>query len=61
MQTIDEETIAALIRKISSPRSKEQRAALLREAQILDDNGDYVEGLFSKETIEKDKAHRLGK
>jgi hypothetical protein len=59
MQIIDEATIAALIRKISSPRSKEQRAALLREAQILDDNGDYVEGLFSKETIEKDKAHRL--
>ncbi|WP_269766592.1 hypothetical protein [Methylovulum psychrotolerans] len=40
MQTIDEVTIAALIRTIASPRSKEQRAALLKKAQILDDNGD---------------------
>lgn len=49
------------IRAGSAGRTKEQRAELLRKAQILDANGDYVERFFSKETLEKDKAQRLKK
>jgi hypothetical protein len=49
----------AAIRAASAGRTKEQRAELLRKAQILDTNGDYVERFFSKETLEKDKSQRL--
>ncbi|WNV03374.1 hypothetical protein RP726_13000 [Candidatus Methylospira mobilis] len=55
MQTHYAETA---IRAGSKVRTKEQRAALLIKANILDSNGDYVKGFFSSETIKKDKARR---
>jgi hypothetical protein len=39
-------------------QSKEQRAELLRRANILDENGYFVERFFSAETIAKDKARK---
>jgi len=39
-------------------RTKEQRAELLRKANVLDANGYYVEHFFSAETIAKDKARK---
>ena len=59
MRFFDAAYAMEVIRKGSSERTKEQRAELLRKAQILDDNGDYVERFFSQETLEKDKARRL--
>ncbi len=61
MQIFDATHATAIIRKGSEGRTKEQRAELLRKAQILDANGDYVKRFFSTETLEKDKARRLSK
>ncbi|MEI6542325.1 MAG: hypothetical protein WCL60_02300 [Methylococcales bacterium] len=38
--------------------SKETRAELLRRANILDANGDYLPQFFSADTISKDKKFR---
>lgn len=61
MQFFDATYATAIIRKSSEGRTKEQREELLRKAQILDANGDYVKRFFSTETLKKDKNRRLGK
>jgi len=58
MQTAHVETA---VRSDVNFRTKEQRAKLLIKANILDNNGDYVERFFSAETIKKDKARQQGK
>jgi hypothetical protein len=58
MQTAHVETA---VRSDANFRTKEQRAKLLIKANILDNNGDYVERFFSAETIKKDKARQQGK
>jgi|GEM_PF-1417157 len=42
----------------TSGRTQEQRAELLRKANILDANGGYVVRFFSSETLAKDKARQ---
>lgn len=42
----------------TSGRTQEQRADLLRKANILDANGGYVVRFFSPETLAKNKARR---
>lgn len=37
-------------------RTKEQRAELLKKANILDDNGHYVAHFFSAKTLQKEKT-----
>jgi hypothetical protein len=58
MQTVHSETA---VRSDTNFRTKEQRAKLLIKANILDNNGDYVEHFFSAETIKKDKARQQKK
>jgi hypothetical protein len=41
--------------------TKEQRAALLRKALILDNDGNYLPQFFSAQTIKRDKEHRAAK
>jgi hypothetical protein len=42
--------------KLSQTRTPEERANLLKKANILDKNGYYSEKYFSSETVLKDKS-----
>ena len=43
-------------RNSAQTRTKEERANLLKKANILDKNGYYSEKYFSTETVQKDKS-----
>ena len=51
-------SISDLVKKeneAAKTRTPEERAALLKKAHILDDDGFFCEGYFSEETINKSK------
>lgn len=50
----ENEYAAALIQQIEQ-RTPEERLKLLQDAHILDKDGNYCEGFFTPETIEKGK------
>jgi hypothetical protein len=43
------------VKEAAKQRTSEQRAQLLRDANIIDGEGYFCKNYFSKETIEKDK------
>lgn len=47
--------IADLIQNIKNNKDKRDNKKMLKDAKIIDDDGFYLAGYFSEETINKDK------